>query len=226
MRTRSSSNLIAKSSTTLKRRNHSHSKQRVMPIYLEEGLVVTMADQRTMAELLQAPTEGYGDAIVIPTILAENFDLKHGLLNLEWDRFKDLLRACPHHGFTELHQLDTFYNALTLTYQDSLNAATGGNLLTNTPRDALTIIKNKSKVYNSRNKPIVSKVSTNAPSSSTPHSPEIAALVDAVKAMLHQKSSPPAFVKAVAESCVTFGGQHPYHQFLATDGNVFSKISR
>ncbi|GJX03634.1 ribonuclease H-like domain-containing protein [Tanacetum coccineum] len=29
-----------------------------------------------------------------------------------WDRVKDLLRACPHHGFTELHQLDTFYNGL------------------------------------------------------------------------------------------------------------------
>ncbi|GJX61057.1 reverse transcriptase domain-containing protein [Tanacetum coccineum] len=42
-----------------------------------------------------------------------------------WDRFKDLLRACPHHGFTELHQLDTFYNALTPTDQDSLNAAAG-----------------------------------------------------------------------------------------------------
>nr|GFB55968.1 reverse transcriptase domain-containing protein [Tanacetum cinerariifolium] len=28
------------------------------------------------------------------------------------DRFNDLLRACPHHGFSELHQLDTFYNAL------------------------------------------------------------------------------------------------------------------
>ncbi|GJU08872.1 reverse transcriptase domain-containing protein [Tanacetum coccineum] len=130
-----------------------------------------MADQRTMAELLQAPTEGYRYAIVIPAILVENFELKHGLLNL------DLLRACPHHGFTELHQLDTFYNALTPTDQDSLNAAAGGNLLTKTPRDALTIIENKSKVRNSRNKPIVSKVSTNAPSSSTPHSPEIAALV-------------------------------------------------
>ncbi|GJU99390.1 reverse transcriptase domain-containing protein [Tanacetum coccineum] len=138
-----------------------------------------------------------------------------------WDHFKDLLRACPHHGFTELHQLDTFYNALTPTDQDSLNAAAGGNLLTKTPRDALTIIENKSKVRNSRNKPIVSKVSTNAPSSSTPHFPEIAALADAVKAMLAQKSSPPASVKAVEEICVTCGGPHPYHQCLATDGNVF-----
>ncbi|GJY72311.1 hypothetical protein Tco_0476014 [Tanacetum coccineum] len=127
----------------------------------------------------------------------------------------------PTSRFTELHQLDTFYNALTLTDQDSLNAAAGGNLLTTTPRDALTIIENKSKVLNSRNKPVVSKVSTNAPSSSTPYFPEIAPLADAVKAMLLQKSSPPAFVKAVEKMCVTCGGLHPYHQCLATDGNAF-----
>ncbi|GKB15327.1 hypothetical protein Tco_0849250 [Tanacetum coccineum] len=30
----------------------------------------------------------------------------------------------------------------------------------------------------------------------------------------------PAFVKAVEEICVTCGGPHPYHQCLATDGNV------
>ncbi|GKB52036.1 hypothetical protein Tco_0902789, partial [Tanacetum coccineum] len=35
-----------------------------------------MADNRTMAQLLQAPTEGYEDAIVIPEINA-NFELKH-----------------------------------------------------------------------------------------------------------------------------------------------------
>ncbi|GKB03497.1 hypothetical protein Tco_0831640 [Tanacetum coccineum] len=40
-----------------------------------------MADSRTMAELLQAPTEGYEDAIVFPEINA-NFELKHGLINL------------------------------------------------------------------------------------------------------------------------------------------------
>ncbi|GJY40349.1 reverse transcriptase domain-containing protein [Tanacetum coccineum] len=111
-----------------------------------------------------------------------------------------------------MHQLDTFYNALTSTDQDSLNAAAGGNLLTKNPRDALTIIENKSKVLNSQNKPIVSKVSTNAPSSSTPHSPKIAALVDVVKAILHQKSSPPASVKAVEEICVTCGGPQGINQ--------------
>nr|GEZ32631.1 reverse transcriptase domain-containing protein [Tanacetum cinerariifolium] len=38
-----------------------------------------MAD-RTMEGLLQAPTEGYGEAIVIPKILAENFEIKTNLL--------------------------------------------------------------------------------------------------------------------------------------------------
>nr|GEV35549.1 reverse transcriptase domain-containing protein [Tanacetum cinerariifolium] len=41
-----------------------------------------MADQRTMAKLLQAPTEGYEIAIVVSAILEENFELKYGLLNL------------------------------------------------------------------------------------------------------------------------------------------------
>nr|GEY73527.1 reverse transcriptase domain-containing protein [Tanacetum cinerariifolium] len=43
---------------------------------------VLMADDRTMAELLRAPTDGYKDAIVIPEIAANNFELKHGLINL------------------------------------------------------------------------------------------------------------------------------------------------
>nr|GFC84336.1 reverse transcriptase domain-containing protein [Tanacetum cinerariifolium] len=43
---------------------------------------VPLADNRTMAELLQAPTEGYKDAIVILEIAANNFELKHGLINL------------------------------------------------------------------------------------------------------------------------------------------------
>nr|GEU65387.1 reverse transcriptase domain-containing protein [Tanacetum cinerariifolium] len=271
MRTRSSLNLVGETSMNPKCRNRRCSKQRIKLFSLEETPVVTMDDQCTMAELLQAPTEGYGDAIFIPSILEENFKLKHGLLNLvtskqfyrfkkedphahirwfnkitstikyrdvpnssiklmlfpfsiegqpgfgskepprsiltwedlAWDCFKDLLRACPHHGFTELHQLDTFYNALTPTDQDSLNVAADDNLLIKTPRDALIIIENKSKVCNSRNKPIVTKVSTNAPSSYTPYFPEIAALADAVKAMILQKSSPPAFVKAVEEICQT-----------------------
>ncbi|GKA40493.1 hypothetical protein Tco_0733086 [Tanacetum coccineum] len=82
MSTRSSSHLIAESSTTPKRRNRRRSKQRVEPFSLKETPVVTMADQRTMAELLRAPTESYAEEIIVPQIPAEHFKLKHSLINL------------------------------------------------------------------------------------------------------------------------------------------------
>ncbi|GJZ71162.1 reverse transcriptase domain-containing protein [Tanacetum coccineum] len=340
MRTRSSSNLVGNSSSNPttsnpKRRNRRRSKQ---PFSLEESPVVTMADQRTMAELLRAPTEGYAEAIVVPPILAEHFELKHSLINMmtsdqffglekdnphdhirwfnkitstikykdvpnsaiklmlfpfslagvarrwlekepprsiltkedlvskfineffppsrttnlrneisnfeqrfgesfheAWDRYKDLLRACPHHGFTELHQLDTFYNALNPTDQDSLNSAAGGNLLERSTRDVLTIIENKSKVRNSRNKSIVSQVKSSDVNSSS--SSDIAKLTHAVNqqtsavttamtAILKQfqATPPPASVKAVEEICVTCGGAHPYYQCLAADGKTFPEF--
>nr|GEY70279.1 reverse transcriptase domain-containing protein [Tanacetum cinerariifolium] len=154
-----------------------------------------MTDNRTMAEMLRAPTKGCAEAIVVPPILAEQFELKHSLINMmtseqffglekdnphdhgqpagglkknphkfnesfheAWERYKYLLRAYTHHDFTELHQLDTFYNALNPADHDSLNAVAGGNLLEKSPQDALTIIENKSKVHNSRSKPIASPV--------------------------------------------------------------------
>ncbi|GJU69769.1 hypothetical protein Tco_1256028 [Tanacetum coccineum] len=49
----------------------------VEPIENQAPPVVTMADNRTMAQLLEAPTEGYEDAIVVPEITADNFELKH-----------------------------------------------------------------------------------------------------------------------------------------------------
>ncbi|GJZ08584.1 hypothetical protein Tco_0542867 [Tanacetum coccineum] len=48
-------------------------------------------DLQMMEELLQAPTEGVGDAIVVPLVLAIQFELKIGLLNL--------VIAISFHGF-------------------------------------------------------------------------------------------------------------------------------
>ncbi|GJW89316.1 reverse transcriptase domain-containing protein [Tanacetum coccineum] len=139
-----------------------------------------------------------------------------------WDRFNVLLRACPHHGFSGLHQLDTLYNALNSNDQDSLNSAAGGNFLDKMPRDCLRIIESKSKVRNSRNKQVVAKVSS---STSTPGiSSDVAELKDMVKALLLDKknqSPAPTPVKAVEESCVTCGGTHSYQNCPATNGNVY-----
>nr|GEZ57806.1 reverse transcriptase domain-containing protein [Tanacetum cinerariifolium] len=152
------------------------------------------------------------------------------------DRYKDLLLACPHHGFTELHQLDTFYNAINLADQDSLNSTAGGNLLERRTQDVLTIIENKSKVCNSRNKSIVSQVKSSDANSSSSSS-EITKLTHAVNQQMSvvttamtailkqfQATPPQAFIKVVEEIYVTCGGAHPYYQYLTVDGNTFPEL--
>nr|GEZ56245.1 reverse transcriptase domain-containing protein [Tanacetum cinerariifolium] len=199
------SNSTSSTNPTPKGRIRRSSKQKVENSNFEENPLppIPMAENQTMAQLLQEPTDGYEDAIFIPEIAATNFELKHRLINLvqnkqffghekedphanlryfnkitstmrddlvskfinqffppskmtnlcneitrfqqrfdesffeAWDRFNDLLRECPHHGFSELHQLDTFYNALNVNDQDSLNSATAGNFLDKMPADCL-----------------------------------------------------------------------------------------
>ncbi|GJU37614.1 hypothetical protein Tco_1185968 [Tanacetum coccineum] len=71
--------------------------------------VVTMADNRTMAEMLQAPTEGYEDAIVVPAITADNFELKHSLLTLVQN--KQFFR----HDKEDPHAHIRYFNKITST---------------------------------------------------------------------------------------------------------------
>ncbi|GJT22187.1 reverse transcriptase domain-containing protein [Tanacetum coccineum] len=297
-----------------------------------------MADNRTMAQMLQAPIEGYEDAIVVPPINANNFELKQPLINLvqsnkftgrqdphnhlrffnkvtstfrhpevpntsvklllfpfsldgeardwldkepprsiltwddlvskfinqyfppskttyyrneiitfyqkpneafneAWERFKGLLRQCPHHGFSELHQLDTFYNSLNSNDQDALDSAAGGNFLDKMPQEGLAIIESKSKVRYSRSRANDSRVSTDAPlSNSSPSNNSFdmqqiaASLEDKMTIKMNQMMNQmkalvvttPAPVKAVEEVCVTCGSNHNFnHCPLTRGGNDF-----
>nr|GEY41508.1 hypothetical protein [Tanacetum cinerariifolium] len=89
--------------------------------------------------------------------------------NEAWEHFKDLLRHCPHHGFSEIHQLDTFYNALNPNDQDALDSAAGGNFLDKIPRECLSFIESKSKVRYSRSRVTDVRANINATLSSSSH---------------------------------------------------------
>nr|GFA40192.1 reverse transcriptase domain-containing protein [Tanacetum cinerariifolium] len=255
--------------------------------------IVEMADNRTMDQMLQAPIEGYEDAIVVPPINANIFKLKQTLINLvqsnqftgrqdshnhlrffnkvtstsrnpevpnttikllhfpfslegeartwldkepprsiltwedlfskfinqffppskttylrneiinflqkpnetfneAWERFKDFLRQCPHHGFSELHQLDTFYNALNPNDQDALDSAAGGNFLDKIPRECLEIIENKLDIQMNR----------------------FEKSLNDMKAFV----TPTAPIKAVEEVCVMCGSNHSYNHCPLTRG--------
>ncbi|GKE87590.1 hypothetical protein Tco_1565065, partial [Tanacetum coccineum] len=174
MRTRNSYFPNNSNITILRRRNKGRAPNIVEP---ELRTIVAPMAERTMEELLRAPTKGYGEAIVLPEINADHFEIKTNLLQLvqanpfygresenphahinsfkritstlrfrnvpndviklmmfpyslegaaktceAWERFKELLRACPHHGFTELTQVDTFYNSLNENESFEMNA--------------------------------------------------------------------------------------------------------
>nr|GFB64759.1 reverse transcriptase domain-containing protein [Tanacetum cinerariifolium] len=284
-----------------------------------------MANNHTMEKLLQALTEGYGEAIVIPEINADHFEIKTNLLQLvqanpyhgferetphthinnfkriiltlkfrdvpndviklmmfsyslegnarvwydkepfnsiltwkdlvnkftnqffppsktthlkneisrftkrfeetfgeAWERFKEMVRAFPHHRFTELIQIDTFYTGLNDNDQDSLNAAAGGNLLSKTTREALQIIENKLKVRYSRNKSNVSRMNSTSRENVSKSDDMIDKLADQISTLVKKfakKVVTPAPVKAVEESCVTCGGAHAYYNCPNTDSN-------
>nr|GFB30356.1 reverse transcriptase domain-containing protein [Tanacetum cinerariifolium] len=203
---------------------------------------VTMADNRTMAQMLQAPIEGYEDAIVTTYLRNEitNFLQKSNeTFNETWERFKDLLRQCPHHGFSELHQLDTFYNALNSNDQDALDSATGGNFLDKIPCECLSIIESKSKVRYSRSRVTDVRSNANPPLPSSSHSnsfdlQQIAASHEdkldirmnrfekSLNDMKNSFITPTAPLKAVAKVCVTCGSNHSYNQCpLTRGGNDF-----
>ncbi|GJY06850.1 reverse transcriptase domain-containing protein [Tanacetum coccineum] len=256
MQTRSSSKVVGEpstnpTSTIPKRRNRRRSKQRVEPFSLIETPVVKMADQRTMAELLRAPTEGYAEPIVVPPIPAEHFELKHSLINLVTSKhFFGFEKEDPHGHIRYFNKITS-----TLKYKDvpetsiklmffpfsidgptriwldkepSRSILTWEDLVTSIgkkcTKDVLKIIENKSKVRNSRNKPIVSQVKESNVDSSKIASVVASVVTSVMTAMFkqHQVTLALAFVKVVEESCVTCGGAHSDRQCPATDGNTFS----
>ncbi|XP_012827660.1 PREDICTED: uncharacterized protein LOC105948946 [Erythranthe guttata] len=58
-----------------------------------------------------------------------------------WERFKDLLRQCPQHGFNPWDQMELFYNGLDQPARSLVDAASGGSLQNKTPTDARDIVE-------------------------------------------------------------------------------------
>ncbi|GKA95871.1 reverse transcriptase domain-containing protein [Tanacetum coccineum] len=294
MRTRNS-NFPNNSNVTIpRRRNKGRAPNIVEP---ELRTIVAPMAERTMEELLRAPTEGYGEAIILPEIYADHFEIKTNLLQLvqanpfhglenenphahinsfkritstlrfrnvpndviklmmfpyslegaaktwyekeppnsiltwedlvtkfvnqffppsktthlknkisrftqkfdesfseAWERFKEMLRACPHHGFTELTQVDTFYNGFYRNDQDSLMSRAGGT--GNSESDSKKRYERIYKLFADQ-------------------------LFDLVE-IVSKKVVTPAPVKAVEETCVTCGSAHSWYNCPTTDNNQAS----
>ncbi|GJW10844.1 reverse transcriptase domain-containing protein [Tanacetum coccineum] len=89
-------------------RNRNRRQQQLTTVIVEEP-EFPMTDNRTMAQMLQAPIEGYEDAIVVPPINANNFELKQPLINL--------VQSNKFTGRQDPHNHLRFFNVVTSTFR-------------------------------------------------------------------------------------------------------------
>ncbi|GJU92586.1 reverse transcriptase domain-containing protein [Tanacetum coccineum] len=89
-------------------RNRNRRQQQITLVIVEEP-EIPMADNRIMAQMLQAPIEGYEDAIVVPPINAINFELKQTLINL--------VQSNQFTGRQDPHNHLRFFNKVTSTFR-------------------------------------------------------------------------------------------------------------
>nr|GFA54950.1 hypothetical protein [Tanacetum cinerariifolium] len=229
------SNPTSSTNHTPKGRIRRSSKQKVENSHFEEHLtpVATMTDNRTMAEMLRAPTEGCAEAIVVPSILAKQFELKHSLINmmtsekffgLEKDNPHDHVRAArrwlekePPRSITTWDDLVSKFINEFFPPSRTTNLHTFYNALNPADQDSLNAAAGGN---------LLEKSPQDALTIIENKSKQTSVVTTAMTAMLKQLQSnpPPAQVKAVEEICVTCGGAHPYYQCLATGGNTFPEF--
>ena len=53
-----------------------------------------------------------------------------------WERFKELLRKCPHHGIPHCIQLETFYNGLNAHTRLMVDASANGAIFSQSYNEA------------------------------------------------------------------------------------------
>ncbi|GKA59865.1 reverse transcriptase domain-containing protein [Tanacetum coccineum] len=102
MRTRRS-NYPNNSNVTISRRRRRQVSSIVEP---EIRTIVAPMAERTMEELLRAPTEGYGEAIDLPEINADHFEIKTNLLQLVQANPFNGRSTCSHPLFQQDHLND------------------------------------------------------------------------------------------------------------------------
>nr|GEX32051.1 reverse transcriptase domain-containing protein [Tanacetum cinerariifolium] len=191
MRTRSNFYPSNSTANIPRRSNRRRIRNIVEPEIQTITVIVPIAD-RTMKELLQEPTEGYGEAIVILEILAENFEIKTNLLQLvQANKFHGRENDNPHTRISNFKRMTT-----TLKYKDVPNDAIKLMLFSYSLEDKARICKTDDRID------------------------KLADQITNLVEIVNKQVIAPA--KAVEKTCVTYGGDHAYYECIATDSTLSS----
>ncbi|KAJ9560618.1 hypothetical protein OSB04_005778 [Centaurea solstitialis] len=133
-----------------------------------------------------------------------------------WERFKELLRRCPHHGIPHCIQMETFYNSLTFAAKGNLDATAGGAFLSKTYTETVDILEKIAKNNTDWSNPRAlapkrpSEISEN--DAITTLNAQILALTNLVKNkfIINEKNQVQAVTSSENEMCVFCGNNHTY----------------
>ncbi|XP_062103150.1 uncharacterized protein LOC133814170 [Humulus lupulus] len=143
-----------------------------------------------------------------------------------WERFKELLRKCPHHGIPHCIQMETFYNGLNAASRMVLDASANGAILSKSYNEAFEILERiASNNYQWSN--------TRAPTSRkvagvlevdalTTLAAQMALMTNILKNMsMGGNVQPAAAIQSAEVSCVYCGDGHTFENCPSNPASVF-----
>nr|GEV56638.1 reverse transcriptase domain-containing protein [Tanacetum cinerariifolium] len=143
----------------------------------------------------------------------------HKLLFEAWERYKLSIDRCPNHSMLLVTQIDMFYNGLTLSHRDTINAVAGGTFIQKTPKECYELIENMIAHYNHWDTSAIrDETSRNISSTSTTESPEVVRQLEMMNTNFLMMMRQFQIVKTIDTKCETCGGPHSFTECPAVDG--------
>ncbi|GJY17840.1 reverse transcriptase domain-containing protein [Tanacetum coccineum] len=143
----------------------------------------------------------------------------HESLFEAWERYKLSIDRCPNHNMLLVTQIDTFYNGLTLSHRDTINAAAGGTFMQKTPEECYELIENMTAHHNHWDTSATrDKTPRNISSTNSTESPEVVRQLELMNKNFLNMMKQMQTVKSVDTKCETCGGPHSFTECPAVDG--------
>ncbi|GKE15274.1 reverse transcriptase domain-containing protein [Tanacetum coccineum] len=143
----------------------------------------------------------------------------HESLFEAWERYKLSIDRCPNHNMLLVTQIDTFYNGLTLSHRDTINAAAGGTFMQKTPEECYELIENMTAHHNHWETSVTrDETSRNISSTTSTESPEVVRQLELMNKNFIEMIRQIQSVKSVNLKCETCGGPHSFTECPAVDG--------
>nr|GEW91213.1 DNA-directed DNA polymerase [Tanacetum cinerariifolium] len=143
----------------------------------------------------------------------------HKSLFEAWERYKLSTDRCPNHNMLLVTQIDTFYNGLTLSHRDTINAAAGGTFIQKTLEECYELIENMTAHHNHWDTSAIRvETSRNISSTSTTEGPKVVRQMKTMNKNFSKMMRQFQTIKAVDTKCETCGGPRSFTKCPAVGG--------